>query len=509
MVVVYVVLVLLLLLAVFDITQRKNPIWHNFPIIGHFRNLIIQIGPELRQYIVAHNREEQPFNRLEREWIYNSSKHENNYFGFGTDDQIYSIGYPVIKHAVFPYGEKGFTGSKHDHHEDIPCAKVIGLTHNRKKPYRPASIINISAMSYGSLGKNAISALNLGAKLSGCYHNTGEGGVSPYHKKGAELCWQLGTGYFGARDENGRFSLEKCAQTVSETPQIKMIEVKLSQGAKPGKGGVLPASKITPQISEIRGIPQGKDCISPNSHQEFSTVDELIDFIEMIANETGIPVGIKSAIGQLGFWKELVQRMKERNAGPDFIQIDGGEGGTGAAPLTFSDHVSLPFKLALTRVYQLFLDANLADDIVFIGSGKLGFPDRTVVAMALGCDMITVAREAMLAVGCIQAQKCHTGHCPAGVATHNVWLQRGLDPNVNAQRFQGYIEAFRNEVLAVTHAAGYDHPGMFTPHDIEMSSGPSKFSPLIDIFGYDKKQYAPERDPTYKVAEEQCVKKGL
>ena len=201
--------------------------------------------------------------------------------------------------------------------------------------------------------------------------------------------------------------------------------------------------------------------------------------------------------------------MKERNAGPDFIQIDGGEGGTGAAPLTFSDHVSLPFKLALTRVYQLFKDADLADDIVFIGSGKLGFPDRTVVAMALGCDMITVAREAMLAVGCIQAQKCHTGHCPAGVATHNVWLQRGLDPNVNAQRFQGYIEAFRNEVLAVTHAAVYDHPGMFTPHDIEMSSGPSKFSPLIDIFGYDKKQYAPERAPAYKVLEEQCIKKGL
>ena len=505
----YVVLGILAIILTYDLVQRKNAIWHNFPLIGHFRNLLIEIGPELRQYIVAHNREEAPFNRSERDWIYSSAKRENNYFGFGTDDQIYNIGYPIIKHAVFPYGEKGYTGSKHDHHEDIPCAKVIGLAHNREKPYRPASIINISAMSYGSLGKNAISALNLGAKLAGCFHNTGEGGISPFHKKGGELCWQLGTGYFGARNSEGGFDLEKCVETVRNTPQVKMIEIKLSQGAKPGKGGVLPGSKVTAQIAEIRGIPEGQTCISPNSHREFAAVDELIDFIEKIANATGLPVGVKAAIGQLAFWEELVKRMKERlGEGPDFIQIDGGEGGTGAAPLAFSDHVSLPFKLALTRVYKLFSDAGLADDIVFIGSGRLGFPDRTVVAMALGCDMINVAREAMLAIGCIQAQKCHTGHCPAGVATHHVWLQRGLDPAIHAHRFQGYVEAFRNEVLAVTHAAGYAHPGMFTPHDVEMSSGPSKFSTLYDIFGYDKKQYAPDQEPAFKISDDKCIKKG-
>ena len=468
-----------------------------------------ELGPELRQYIVANNREESPFNRSEREWIYHSAKRENNYFGFGTDDQVYNIGYPVIKHAMFPYGEKGYTGSKHDHHEDVPCAKVIGQAHGRKKPYRPASIINISAMSYGSLGKNAISALNQGAKLAGCFHNTGEGGVSPYHRLGAELCWQLGTGYFGARDLEGHFSLEKCVETVENNPQIKMIEIKLSQGAKPGKGGVLPASKVTAEIAAIRGIPEGQDCISPNSHREFSTVDGLIDFVEQIADATGLPVGVKSAIGQLTFWEELVVRMKERNEGPDFIAIDGGEGGTGAAPLTFSDHVALPFKLGLTRVYRLFSEADLCDDIVFIGAGRLGFPDRTVVAMALGCDMIYVAREAMLSIGCIQAQKCHTGFCPAGVATHNVWLQRGLDPQINSQRFQGYIDAFRNEVLAVTHAAGYEHPGMFTPHDIEMSSGPSKFSSLYELFGYDKKQYSPDKKPEFKAMQAVCTTKGV
>jgi len=493
--------------ALFDITQKKNAIWHNFPLIGHGRNLLIELGPELRQYIVASNRDEAPFNRSEREWIYNSANRENNYFGFGTDDQIYNIGYPVIKHAMFPYGEKGFTGSKHDHHEDVPCAKVIGQAHGREKPYRPASIINISAMSYGSLGKNAISALNQGAKLAGCFHNTGEGGVSPYHRLGAELCWQLGTGYFGCRTAEGRFDLEKCIKTVEKNPQIKMIEIKLSQGAKPGKGGVLPGSKVTPEIALIRGIPVGEDCISPNSHPEFSNVEELLAFIEKIAKATGLPVGVKSAIGQLAFWQELAAIMKERNVGPDFVTIDGGEGGTGAAPLTSSDHVALPFKLGLTRVYKIFEQAGLCDDIVFIGAGRLGFPDRTVVAMALGCDMIYVAREAMLSIGCIQAQKCHTGFCPAGVATHKTWLQRGLDPEINSQRFQGYIEAFRNEVLAVTHAAGYEHPGMFTPHDVEMSSGPSQFSTLFELFGYDKKQYAPDKKAQYKTVKERCEKK--
>jgi glutamate synthase domain-containing protein 2 len=272
-----------------------------------------------------------------------------------------------------------------------------------------------------------------------------------------------------------------------------MIEIKLSQGAKPGKGGVLPKAKITREIAAARGISRELDCISPSTHSAFDSVDTMIEFIERVAGATGLPVGIKSAVGKLRFFEELVEKMKATGRGPDFITIDGGEGGTGAAPLTFADHVSLPFKIAFARVYELCVDAGIEGDVVFIGSGMLGFPDRAIVAFAMGCDLINVAREAMLSVGCIQAQKCHTGHCPAGVATHNRWLQRGLVPEVNAQRFAAYVSAFRTEVQQVTYACGYQHPGEFTLEDIECSSGPNRFTTLGEIFGYEKKSCRPPR----------------
>ncbi|MFQ5844400.1 MAG: FMN-binding glutamate synthase family protein [Planctomycetota bacterium] len=499
------ILLFLAAVAVYDVLQRKSSILRNFPVVGHLRYWLIEIGPELRQYIVAHNREEAPFNRLEREWIYHSSDRLNNYFGFGTDDQIYGIGYPIIKHAVFAHPHAARTGNRPGETVQIPCAKVIGEAHGRRRPYRPPSVFNISAMSFGSLGRNAVSALNLGAKRAGCFHNTGEGGVSRYHRLGADICWQIGTGYFGARTPDGRFAVERLRETVAEVPQIRMIEIKLSQGAKPGKGGVLPAAKVTPEIAEARGVPPGRDCISPGTHSAFGDTDELIEFTEDIAAASGLPVGVKSAIGQLDFWNELAQKMKATGCGPDFVTIDGGEGGTGAAPLTFADHVALPYKLGFSRVYEMFLRAGLADDIVWIGSGKLGFPDRAIVAMAMGADLVNIAREAMLSIGCIQAQKCHTGHCPTGVTTHSPWRQRGLVPGVNAGRFAGYLDAFRGEVLAVTHACGYEHPGQFTPHDIEISSGPNVFKTLHEIFGYDKKQYAPGREPVYKDLDARCT----
>lgn len=484
------------LLAIYDLVQKKHSILRNFPVIGHLRYLLIEIGPELRQYIVAHNREETPFNRLEREWIYQSASRKNNYFAFGTDDHIYNIGYPIIKHAVFGCRSRAAKeGNKADHHVEIPCAKVIGEAHGRRSPYRPPSIINISAMSFGSLGSHAITALNLGAKHANCFHNTGEGGVARYHRHGADLCFQLGTGYFGARDADGKFDLERLVDLCASTPEIKMIEVKLSQGAKPGKGGVLPASKVTAEIAEARGVTEGHDVISPSTHSAFGDVGELIDFVETIADRTGLPVGIKAAIGRLDAWYDLADRMQRSGKGPDFIAIDGGEGGTGAAPLTFQDHVALPFKVAFSRVYEIFLERDLTDDIVWIASGKLGFPDRLIVAMAMGADLINVAREAMFSVGCIQAMKCHTDKCPSGVATHNKWLQRGLVPELQAKRFAGYMEAFRGEVMGVTYAAGYDHPGQFTPHDVEVSAGPNIFKTLFDIFGYETKQYEPGKPP--------------
>lgn len=464
--------------------RSDDNVLRNFPILGHLRYLLIELGPELRQYIIANNREELPFNRDERDWIYRSARGENNYFGFGTDDQIYGTGYPIIKHAVLPYGEVSFTASIHDKLHELPAGKILGEVHGRAKAWRPPSIVNVSAMSFGSLSAPAVEALNLGAKAAGCWHNTGEGGISPYHKTGADLIYQIGTGYFGCRDEHGRFSLERLAATLAGAPAVRGIEIKLSQGAKPGKGGVLPGRKVTAEIAAIRGVPEGRDCISPNSHSAFRDASSLIDFVETVAAATGLPVGIKSAVGHLDFWKELAQRMKSTGRGPDWITIDGGEGGTGAAPLSFADHVSLPFKIGFTRVYRTFLDEGMADRVVWIASGKLGFPDRAIVAFSIGADMVNIAREAMLSIGCIQAQKCHTDMCPTGVATHNRWLQHGLDPKIQSLRFTRFCQSFRNELVAITHACGYEHPAQFTAEDVEISSGPGQFKTLRELYGY-------------------------
>jgi glutamate synthase (ferredoxin) len=480
-----IVVMVTVVVAVRDILQRSHTIQHNFPVVGHFRYWLERIGPELRQYWVANDKEERPFNRSERTWIYASAKGQNNNFGFGTTELLYETGYPIIKHSVFPFPEekfKGFGGDK----TAIPCPKVLGGVNGRKKAFRPASVINVSAMSFGSLGENAVTALNRGAKAAGCLQNTGEGGISPYHRNGGDLIYQLGTGYFGSRGPDGRFSMEQLAARLAETPTVRGIEIKLSQGAKPGKGGILPGKKVTAEIAKIRGVPIGQDCVSPNSHSQFGTVDQLIDFIEMLADKTGLPVGVKSAVGGLEFWQELAQRMVKRRAGPDWITIDGGEGGTGAAPLAFADHVSLPFKIGFSRVYQAFLAADAADRVVWIGSGKLGFPDRAIIAFAMGCDMINVAREAMLAIGCIQALKCHTDHCPAGVATQNKWLQAGLNPDVKAVRLERFVKSFRKELLSLTHASGYQHPCEFTGNDVEFSTGAAAFTPLSKVLGYEK-----------------------
>ena len=472
-------------LFIHDRYISKDNILRNFPIVGHLRYLLIEIGPELRQYIVAGNREESPFNREEREWIYNSAQGKNNLFGFGTDDELYGVGYPIIKHATFPYGDVKYSASKHDHDHEVPCAKVVGEFHGRIKAWRPRSIINISAMSFGSLSSNAIQALNRGAKAAGCYHNTGEGGLSPYHKMGGDVIYQIGTGYFGCRNSDGTFSVEKLLETVNSYPHIRGIEIKLSQGAKPGKGGVLPGKKVSTEIAAIRGIEAGKDCLSPNGHSAFTNAQTLVQFIEKIASVTQLPIGIKSAVGQLEFWNELALEMKSTQQGPDWITIDGGEGGTGAAPLTFADHVSLPFKVGFTRVYKIFTDLEIADHIVWIGSGKLGFPDRAIVALSLGCDMINVAREAMLSIGCIQAQKCHTGNCPAGVATQSNYLARAIIPEVASIRYARFCQSLRNEILAVSHASGYEHPSQFKMRDIEIGSGPGQFKALTEVYGYE------------------------
>lgn len=477
-------LLVIFLVAAWDLLQKKHTIRNNFPLVGHFRYMLESIGPELRQYIVANNREELPFNRSQRSWIYASAKKENNYGGFGTDQNIHEAGYIFIKPSLFPFN----VTENHPHNENphfCPSAKIVG-TH-RAKPYHPQSVINISAMSYGSLSSAAIEALNIGAKKINCYHNTGEGGLSPYHKNGADVVFHIGTAYFGVRGEDGNFSMDKMVKLTVENPCVKMIEVKLSQGAKPGKGGVLPGGKITEEIAEIRGVPMGKDVISPPAHSAFSNIPEMVDFLENIAEKTGLPVGIKAAVGQLQMWEELAKIMKETGRGPDFITIDGGEGGTGAAPRAFADHVSLPWVYGFSSVYKLFQSYSLTEKTTFIGSGRLGLPDSAVMAMAMGADIINIAREAMLSIGCIQAQICHTNRCPVGIATNNKWYVSGLDPALKSERFYNYVKAFSKEINEITHACGYEHPSQIKMQDIDVSMGDNnKTVCLKDVYGYEK-----------------------
>jgi len=267
--------------------------------------------------------------------------------------------------------------------------------------------------------------------------------------------------------------------------KVKAIEIKLSQGAKPGLGGVLPAAKITPEIAAIRGIPLGKDCISPASHSAFSDVSSMLDFIERIADETGLPVGIKSAVGNLEFWRDLAAQIDRTKRGPDFITIDGGEGGTGAAPLVFTDHVALPFRIGFTQVYRLFAEQGVHHQVAFIGSGKLGFPESGLLALALGCDMINVAREAMMSIGCIQAQRCHTGHCPTGVATQNRWLMRGLDPSLKSARFANYVATLRKDLVQLAHACGYPHPSLVPLDAIDFVESSTETRSARHVFGYE------------------------
>lgn len=477
--------VLLAMVAIYDLLQKQHAILRNFPIIGHLRYLLETVGPELRQYIVTSNDEERPFNRDQRTWVYASAKKQNNYFGFGTDNDLeHSPNYIIIKHSAFPLPDSHSVPKIGESHYEIPCAKVLGAWRERRHAFQPASVVNISAMSFGSLSSAAVEALNRGAKIAGCLHNTGEGGVSPYHQKGGDLVWQIGTGYFGCRDKAGNFDLGSFVETVQANP-IRAIEVKLSQGAKPGLGGVLPKEKITPEIARIRRIEQGRNCISPAGHSAFSDVDSMLDFVEQLADATGLPVGIKSAVGELDFWRELVQAMNDTGRGVDFVTIDGGEGGTGAGPLAFTDHVALPFKLAMSRVYRIFAEAGLQGNVVFVGSGKLGLPENAVLAMGLGCDLLSLAREPMMAIGCIQAQRCHTGHCPTGVATQKPWLVRGLDPTSKADRFANYIFALRKELLRLSHACGVLHPAFIGPDHLEILSDNYGSRSVREVFGYE------------------------
>jgi glutamate synthase domain-containing protein 2 len=473
------VIAVLALVALYDVLQRKHSILRVFPVVGHLRYILEGFGPELRQYIFTSNDDERPFSRNERRWIYASSKGQNSAFAFGTDAEFERRpGYLIISPAAFPAAPP--EGGDPDDWP-LPSAKVLGAPRGRAKAFRPASVVNISGMSFGALSARAVESLNAGAALAGCMQTTGEGGLTPYHLHGGDLVMQFGTGWFGARDSRGRLDLPRLVELVHEHP-IRAIELKLSQGAKPGVGGTLPASKVTPEIARIRGVEPGVACESPSRNPEFGNADELLDVVERIADATGVPVGIKSAVGDVGFWSDLARLMEDGSRGVDFVTIDGGEGGTGSGPLSFVDHVGLPYRLAQARVLRAFAERGIQHRLTWIGSGRLGLPEESIMAFALGADMVNVGREAMLSIGCIQAQRCHTGHCPSGVATQSHWRQRGIDPTLKAARAASYIIAMRHEITRLARSTGVDHPSQVSLAHIEVLEG-DVLTPVAQRFG--------------------------
>ena len=478
--------VIIAVTIVYDLLQRQHALLRNFPLVGHMRYLLEAIGPELRQYIVVDNNSEKPFSRDQRRWIYTAAKRVDTHFGFGTDNDLEeSPSYLIIKQSAFPLLEPHPHDPGYDNLFEAPVAKVFGRARGRAREYRPSSVVNISSMSYGALGGRAIEALNRGAALAGCYQGTGEGGLSPHHDQGGDLVWQIGTGYFGCRDEAGRFDLARFADVVAAHPEVRMIEIKLSQGAKPGLGGLLPAAKVTPRIAALRGIPVGVDCWSPTRHTAFGDADGLLAFVELLADTSGLPVGIKTAVGQLDLFGELASMMASTSRGVDFITVDGGEGGTGAGPLVFTDHVSFPFKVGFSKLYRIFAEAGLTDVIGFVGSGKLGVPENALLAFALGCDAVNVGREAMLSIGCIQAQRCHTGRCPTGVTTNSHWRQRGLDPAVKSVRAASYLVQLRKELLQLSRACGAVHPALVTPDHLAFVDDRFASMSAAETFAYE------------------------
>jgi glutamate synthase domain-containing protein 2 len=476
----------LLCLLAYDLLQRRHSLLRAYPVLGRARFLLEKVGPEMRQYWFLHDKEERPFNRTQRNWVYQTAKGVQNTFGFGTEiEPDTSQNYLVVKHAPFPHPapSKGeVTGPPHYH---LPSAKVLGEHRGRRHAFRPPSVVNVSAMSFGSLSAPAVESMNRGAALAGCLQNTGEGGLSPHHKHGGELIFQIGTGYFGCRDDQGRFSLDELKAQLDDAP-IRALEIKLSQGAKPGLGGLLPAAKVTAEIAHAREVSANEDCVSPSRHSAFADVDEMLDFVEMLGNETGLPVGIKSAVGEEAFWLDLAHRMATTARGVDFVTVDGGEGGTGAAPLVFTDHVALPFKMGVARVYSAFAREGLADRVTFIGSGKLGFPEAALFAFALGCDMVSVGREAMMAIGCVQAQICHTGGCPVGIATQSKWLTRALVPDEKAERLANYVTALRAELLSLSRACGVAHPALVTADHLEIVDAHFNGTGVRELFDYEQ-----------------------
>ena len=438
-------------LAAWDLTQKKHSILRNYPIAGHARFLLESIRPEIQQYFIERNWDGRPFNRDTRTTIYERAKGTHSEHAFGTERDVNRTGYEALMHSAMPIPNPPRPPRVHIGGED--CTQPYDI-----------SLLNVSAMSFGSLSNNAVRALNKGAALGGFAHDTGEGSISPYHREhGGDLIWELGTAYFGTRTPDGKFDPEIFAEK-SKDPQVKMVSLKLSQGAKPGIGGVLPGRKVTEEIAAIRGIPVGKTCISPPGHSEFSTPIELLEFIQRMRTLSGgKPAGFKLCIGSRTEFLSIVKAMVETEILPDFIIVDGSEGGTGAAPLEFEDNVGLPLTQGLMIVHNALVGAGLRTKIKIGASGKIATGTDIVKRLIQGADFTNSARAMMMAIGCIQAQVCHTGRCPVGVATQDPRRARAIDVPTKAERVRNYHDGVVAEAVRLMASMGASGPDELEP----------------------------------------------
>ncbi len=441
-------------LGFWDLHQTKSSVLRNYPVIGHLRYMLEKIRPEMRQYFLESDTDAAPFSRNQRSLVYARAKGQSDKRPFGTQLDVNATGYEWINHSIAP-----------THIESHDFRVTIGGP-TCTLPYE-ASVFNISAMSFGALSANAIQALNKGAKRGGFAHDTGEGSISAYHRlHGGDLIWEIGSGYFGCRDEKGLFSEERFKTNATES-QVKMIEIKLSQGAKPGHGGVLPGPKVTAEIAAARGVPEGVDCVSPAAHSAFATPLELMQFVARLRELSGgKPTGLKLCIGHPWEWFAMARAMLETGITPDFIVIDGSEGGTGAAPLEFSDHVGVPLQEGLHLVHNTLIGLNLRDRIKLGCAGKVVSSFDIARAMALGADWCNSARGFMFALGCIQAQSCHTGQCPTGVTTQDPVRQQALVVPDKAERVYSFHQQTLKALQELVQAAGLNHPGEINAHHI-------------------------------------------
>lgn len=472
------VLLGLTLLGWYDLRQTRHAILRNYPIIGHLRFLFESIRPEMRQYFIESDNENLPFSRAQRSLVYQRSKGQPDSRPFGTQLDVSANGYEWVNHSLQPsklasHDFRTWIGGQPDRpHEGVaPCTQ----------PYQ-ASVFNISAMSFGALSANAILALNQGAKTGGFAHDTGEGSISQHHRvHGGDLIWEIGSGYFGCRNDDGTFSEDRFTANALD-PQVKMIELKLSQGAKPGHGGMLLGAKVTPEIAAARGVPVGVDCISPSSHSAFSTPIEMLQFIARLRQLSGgKPVGFKFCVGHPWEWFAMVKAMQQTDITPDFIVVDGAEGGTGAAPVEFTDHVGVPLQEGLLLVHNTLVGVNLRHRIQLGAAGKVITAFDIARMMSLGADWCNCGRGFMMALGCIQAQTCHTGRCPTGVTTQDARRQQALVVPDKATRVASYHRQTLHALMELVQAAGLQHPRDFTPHHIVRRTGDSQVHLLSNV----------------------------